>query len=211
MTFTGTIDSKEAILSFNENQNIKLTIDGEEIFSLLFNNYVSTKLGGIDYDNNTIKVYSDEEGFSYIFNLDLKNSTFVAKEKTELVGLFKPTNSKNLSSSFFFFDGYGNGLAGGLDNATYSRNIFTYEIVDKLTINSSSNHVFACDTVASSIDLVKIKKLSDDSTKWFGIKYDLFERYSSDYYYSYEMGDLDLSINIDNLTVGNSYTIKFLD
>lgn len=169
MTFTGTIDSKEAILSFNENQNIKLTIDGEEIFSLLFNNYVSTKLGGIDYDNNTIKVYSDEEGFSYIFNLDLKNSTFVAKEKTELVGLFKPTNSKNLSSSFFFFDGYGNGLAGGLDNATYSRNIFTYEIVDGLLyidfINARDTFTYADGIVARIDSFNNVIRVIDSQNK----------------------------------------------
>ncbi len=126
MTFTGLVDSNSAVLSFNEYQNVTLTVNDEKVFSKIFNEYASTKIGGIDYDTNTIKVYSETDGYSYIFKLNLEDKTFVVEEKTSIQGIFSPTTSTSLSSSFFFFDGYGKGLASGLDSAAYARNIFTY-------------------------------------------------------------------------------------
>lgn len=126
MTFTGLVDSNSAVLSFNEYQNVTLTVNDKKVFSKIFNEYASTKIGGIDYDTNTIKVYSETDGYSYIFKLNLEDKTFVVEEKTSIQGIFSPTTSSSLSSSFFFFDGYGKGLASGLDSAAYARNIFTY-------------------------------------------------------------------------------------
>lgn len=130
-TFTGTIDGKESIISFDEHQKLTLTIDGEEELSVGFTNYYGTKIGDVNYETNTIKIYSEEEGYSYIFTFDVDTSTFIVKEKEHLFGLFKASSTSGFDSTTFFFDGYGNGVAGGLDStSTYARNAFSYEQID---------------------------------------------------------------------------------
>ncbi len=126
LSFTGTIDGKDAVLSFNENQSIKLNVEDKEVLSVNFNDYYELANGGIDYDNNIIRIYNGQEGYSYEFNLNLANSTFTIKEYNHLFGLFQTLDSK-YSSTKFFFDGYGKGVAYGLGNSTYQTFNFTYE------------------------------------------------------------------------------------
>ena len=126
-TFTGNIEGKEAVLSFNQYQNCALTIEGNQIFSQIYNNYSSSKLGGIDYKNNIVKIYSETEGYSYEFALDLTNNTFEVKEKTSFSGIYKTSSTNKLKNTSFFFDGYGKGVALGLDEeSTYTQFPFSY-------------------------------------------------------------------------------------
>ncbi len=126
MSFNGSIDNKNAVLSFNENQTAKLTIDGNQVFSLIFNEYASLVNGKLDYEENIIRIYNGQDGYSYEFNLDLTNSTFTLTDYNHLFGLFTTSDSK-YSSTKFFFDGYGKGVAYGLGEATYQTFNFTYQ------------------------------------------------------------------------------------
>lgn len=126
LTFNGTIEGKNAVLSFNENQTISLNVEDKELFSVIFNGYASLPNGGINYNDDIIKIYDGQEGYSYEFNLDLANSTFTVTEYNHLFGLYQTLDSK-YSSTKFFFDGYGKGVAYGLGNATYQTFNFTYK------------------------------------------------------------------------------------
>lgn len=133
MTFTGLVDNKEATLEFNQYQNAVLKVEGNQIFSQIYNHYSSTILGGLDYKNNIVKIYSEEEGYSYEFALNLTDNTFEVKEKTMFGGLFKTSSNNKLKNTKFFFDGYGRGVALGLDEeSTYAQYPFSYTYGDGL-------------------------------------------------------------------------------
>lgn len=184
---TGTVDGKEATLSFNEYQNISLVVGGETKFTTIYNNYASTKIGGIDYTNNSIKVYSEVDGYSYHFDLDLENNSFTVREKEQLFGLFKPnSNIESISKTSFFFDGYGKGIACGLDpNSTYTTYPFSYTeqngIVSikfdgvKDTFTYSDGIIFRIDVfknvlrVASSINSTMIDVVYNNSSVEDGV------------------------------------------
>ena len=89
LTFNGTIEGKNAVLSFNENQTISLNVEDKELFSVIFNGYASLPNGGINYNDDIIKIYDGQEGYSYEFNLDLANSTFTVTEYNHLFGLYQ--------------------------------------------------------------------------------------------------------------------------
>ncbi len=128
MTFTGLVDGKNATLEFNQYQNCVLSVEGKQIFSEIYTHYSSKILGGVDYKNNTIKIYNEEEGYSYEFILNLEDNTFEVEEKKSFSGLFKTSSNNKLKNTSFFFDGYGRGVALGLDEeSTYNQFAFSYK------------------------------------------------------------------------------------
>ncbi len=84
-----------------------------------------------------------------------------------------------------------------------------WNVEQKLSVNSSSDHVFACSTASYSLDLFRITNLKDQSSMWFGLRNTLVEKTSVDYFYSLEYGEFVPPTDFD-LTVGNTYSIHFL-
>ena len=70
-----------------------------------------------------------------------------------------------------------------------------YEIVDRLTVNYGSNTLInsGFSSASYTIDALKVKDLNTNEVKWVGMKSDLIEKKSADYYYSHDVGEITLS------------------
>lgn len=83
-----------------------------------------------------------------------------------------------------------------------------YTIERKLTIGTSSTHVFNPSNAGYSIDLVYLVNKATKQGFWCGLKTTLVEKNGADCYYVYEYGEFNPSDDF-SLQVGNNYQIEF--
>ncbi len=103
-SFTGTIDGKEARLVASQYETFSLSIEGKAIFSFNMNDQNALLNGGVDYNANTVFLYSVQEGFSYKFVLNVEDGTFEYVSKDLYYGKYVKDNI------CIFLDGYGTGI-----------------------------------------------------------------------------------------------------
>jgi len=122
--FYGEYQSKTAKLVFDQYQNVSFLVDGKTVVPSITSNDMATMInGGFDYSLDTLHLYNytGKEGYfySYKFQLDVNNNTFVVIDKDIYFGKFVYENS------FIFFDGYGKGHIS-YDSTSYKTTTFAY-------------------------------------------------------------------------------------
>ena len=65
-----------------------------------------------------------------------------------------------------------------------------WEILDKVVINTTDQHILHSNVVGYTIDAFKIKNLEDNTEIWYGLKTYLFEKMSSDTIYEVTSGEV---------------------
>ena len=65
-----------------------------------------------------------------------------------------------------------------------------WEILDKVVINTTDQHILHSNIVGYTIDAFKIKNLEDNTEIWYGLKTYLFEKMSSDTIYEVTSGEV---------------------
>ena len=70
-----------------------------------------------------------------------------------------------------------------------------WEIVDKVTINSSDNHVLGSTMSCYTLDAFQIKNLKSNSTIWYGLMINLYEKIGSDTNYIVTHGEVVFDAN----------------
>lgn len=120
MTFTGTIDGKEAKLIITASNGISLVINSKTVCSFSVNDVEGLKNGGFFPETNTIIIYKYlEEVFSYKFIVNPETKTFEYVEKDSAFGKYIYSNK------FIFIDGYGTGLVN-FNTKSYYTTEFSY-------------------------------------------------------------------------------------
>lgn len=108
MNFTGYVDGKKHVLSFNSAENVSIT---GAVINLNLTQYELSNMrnGGVDHVNHSVLIYQfegnnkDGKYYSYKFDLDLSTKTFTLLQKDELFGYYVCGNK------YVFIDGYGTG------------------------------------------------------------------------------------------------------
>ena len=83
-----------------------------------------------------------------------------------------------------------------------------WEIVDKVTINSTDHHVLGSTTSCYTLDAFQIKNLKTNTTMWYGLMIDLYEKISSDTNYLVTHGEVVFDSNW-NRTEGAHSSLQF--
>ena len=116
MTFSGTVDGKDALLNVTSAEGFELIVDGVRVFSVSGMAVGSLANGGVDYDADVVFLYgvkdSDYGTYSYRFVLDTENRTFTIDERDRYYGVYETEDM------YLFLDGYGHGLFNF--NTTYN-------------------------------------------------------------------------------------------
>lgn len=121
MTFTGTIDGKNATIEVDRYGGYKILVGGT-----IYQEYTSyevnqMKYGGVNSETNEVLVYTVIDSINSIkFSVNLTNNTFEIIEKDMYFGKYEAENS------YIFLDGYGKGIANFNTNSYYTT-VFNYE------------------------------------------------------------------------------------
>lgn len=108
MTFSGTVDGKNALLNVTSAEGYELIVANERVFSVSGMEVGNLVNGGADYEADVVFLYavknSDYGTYSYRFVLDLENKTFTIDERDRYYGVYETEDM------YVFLDGYGHGL-----------------------------------------------------------------------------------------------------
>lgn len=112
--FKGVVNGQQAELRADNNEGFSLFVNSQSVFVLGSWDMNNMLNGGVDYDTNTVFLYSTNYNggiFSYKFIVDTENLTFELLDKDIYFGKY------DYDSKYIYLDGYGTGYLGLTQNS----------------------------------------------------------------------------------------------
>lgn len=177
-TYTGEFNGAEAVLTVDQYDGFRFTVNGTQVFSVAG----GTMRSNIDYENNIAVIINAEDGsygyYSYKIQIDMENSTFTVLPYTDsYYGMYKVASTGVNAGSYLFLDGYGTGYFKG--DSSYSSRVAIEYIVEngmvkavfkdtKISYSYGTYAHFYIDAFRNTLILGK-----SDVSSMIGLQYDI--------------------------------------